>query len=93
MPRIRSKPTNPFLNAVLRRAGYGPGQIKDAFRERNFSYKRFLRLADCVDGDLDAAAYLEYAERFNIPVDVLLRGLAGRLTDEELREWGLSQAS
>lgn len=90
MPRYRTKPVNAFLDAVLKKNGYGPGQIKDAARDRKFAYERFLRMVDCVETDPAAVSYVDYAERLGVPIDVFMRGLAGKLTEKECHEWGVS---
>lgn len=87
MTRSRTKPTNAFINALVKRAGFE--RLKDAAREKNVPYEGLVSMADNVGPNRFAVCYVETAEKFNVPIDVFMRGLAGKLTPEERQTFGL----
>lgn len=73
MPRLRTRPTNQYLQELIESKGYS--NLKDAAEGLGISYRLLLQYADIEGSHRNLEALLSVSTALKVPADDLIRGL------------------
>lgn len=76
MPKVRSRPTNKFLEELVESRGYG--SLKEAARAADIPLNTIYVYADVEDSHHNWETLIRFCDQMGISVDEFIRGMLGK---------------